>query len=276
MNFKQVMRGVAVLALVATGTSTYAGLVVLDGWQLQTPTTNTTGIGRLNLTSGTAVIEQQINGLGQAFVGAKFTETGSSYSLTYTKENVTGGGDFGDPSMLGEMLTLSFSNVAGQVVALNSGGGFEYQFTSGSFMMSGSGGAYASGSVVGLGGNASSTAVIGGYNGDSTLLAMVLNTLNPSFAIKDNTGSNLASDLAAGKVLFEAVTTNNTTGFLGTGACSFDATKVCSKVTLAKGGDAYLVRNVTEPVSVPEPASIALAALALIGMGVARRSSAKK
>lgn len=270
MNFKHVVRTAAAAALVAASASASAGYVVLDGWQLQTPNTSKTNIGRLNLTSGTAVVEQQVNGLGQAFVGAKFVESGSVYSMSYTKENTVGGGDSGAPSNLGETLTISFSNVAGKVVALNPGGGFKYQFTSGTFMMSGDSGNYASGSIVGLGGNASSTAVIGGFNGDSTLLAMVLNMLNPSFAIKDSLGNNLAADMAAGKVLFQAVTNNNTTGFLGTGACSFDPTKVCSKVSVASGGDAYLVRDI------PEPASIALAGVALLGLGVARRRSAKK
>ncbi|MGM9515732.1 PEP-CTERM sorting domain-containing protein [Roseateles sp. DB2] len=270
MNFKHVLRTAAAAALVAASASASAGYVVLDGWQLQTPTTSKTNIGRLNLTSGTAVVEQQVNGLGQAFVGAKFVESGAVYSMSYTMENSAGGGDSGPPSGLGDTLTISFSNVAGKVVALNPGGGFRYQFTSGTFLMSGNGGNYASGSIVGLGGNASSTAVIGGFNGDSTLLAMVLNTLNPSFAIKDSLGINLAADMASGKVLFQAVTNNNTTGFLGTGACSFDATKICSKVTVASGGDAYLVRDI------PEPASIALAGVALLGLGVARRRSEKK
>lgn len=270
MNFKHIVRTAAAAALVAASASASAGYVVLDGWQLKTPVTNTLNIGRLNLSSGTAVVEQQVNALGQAFVGAKFSETGSVFSIGYTPENTVGAGDFGDPDIIGEKLKITFSGVAGKVVALNPGGGFKYQFTSGSFLMSGAGGNYASGSIVGLGGNASSTAVIGGFNGDSTLLAMVLNTLNPNFAIKNSLGNNLAADMASGKVLFQAVTNNNTTGFLGTGLCSFDETKFCTKVTVASGGDAYLVRDI------PEPASIALAGVALLGLGVARRRSAKK
>ena len=270
MNFKHVVHAAAAAALAVASASASAGYVVLDGWQLTTPSSNTTNIGRLNLLSGTATVEQEVNGLGQAFVGAKFAESGAIFSLSYTKENVMGGGDTGSPLMLGEMLNISFSNVAGKVVALNPGGGFRYQFTSGTFLMSGASGAYASGSIVGLGGNASSTAVIGGFNGDSTLLAMVMNTLNPGFSIKDNLGNSLAADMASGKVLFQAVTNNNTNGFLGTGACSFDASKICTTVTVSSGGDAYLVRQV------PEPASIALAGIALLGLGVARRRNAKK
>lgn len=269
MNIKHVVRAAAAAALVAASASASAGYVVLDGWQLKTPSTNTTNIGRLNLISGSAVVEQEVNGLGQAFVGAKFTETGSIFSLTYTKENTIGGGDSGAPSMLGDFLTISFSNVAGKVVALNPGGGFKYQFTSGSFLMSGMGGAYAAGSIVGLGGNSASTAVIGGVNGDSTLLAYVAAFLNLNFDIKDSSGNSLAGDMAAGKVLFQAVTNNNITNVIGSGACSFDATKSCVKVNAASSGDAYLVRDI------PEPASIALAGIALLGLGVARRRSAK-
>ena len=270
MNFKHVVRAAAAAALVAVSASASAGYVVLDGWQLNTPNTTVTNIGRLGLGGGGATVEQEVNGLGQAFVGAKFVESGSVFSVTYTPENVPGAGDNGGLSVISnELLTISFTNVAGKVIALNPGGGFKYQFTSGNFLMSGLGGTYAAGSIVGLGGNASSTAVIGGFNGDSTLLAYVAAFLKPTFDIKDSIGNSLKNDMTNGKVLFQAVTNNNTTGFLGTGACTFDATKTCSTVRVTSAGDAYLVRDI------PEPASIALAGVALLGLGIARRRSAK-
>src|SRR5436190_1658004 len=174
MNLRKTGRMVgAALFMAFASTSASASSIVLDGWQLFTPTGVKTQIGRLNLTSGTSTVEQQVDGTGNAFVGAKFAQFGSIFSIAFTPENVVGGGDIGPSSALSDNLMLTFSNVTGTVTALNAGGGFDYVFNSGSFVMAGIGGNYASGSIVGLGGNATSTAVIGGFSGDSTMLARI-------------------------------------------------------------------------------------------------------
>jgi hypothetical protein len=276
MNLRKTGRTVcAAIFMAFASTSASASPVVLDGWQLWTPTGVTTQIGRLNLVSGTSTIEQQVDGSGNAFVGSKFAEFGAIFSVTYAHENVVGAGDFGPPSILSDSLTLTFSNVKGTVDALVAGGGFHYVFDSGNFVMSGIGGNYASGSIAGVGGNASSTGVIGGFNGDSTMLAAIGSILNLNFDLRDSSGISLKPALAAGDVLFETVTQNNTTGVLGTGACSFNVAGRCISMSVASAGDAYLVRTsgLPEATPVPEPASLFFVGSGLAALAAKRRRS---
>lgn len=265
MKMKSVAAAIASVGLFAAVSAPAHALVVLDGWELQTTTGSTADIGRLNLVSGTATVEQEVDGTGNVFVGAEFTESGAIYSITYTAENVVGAGDTGAPQALHTLLTISFSDLVGEVTALNATGGFEYTFTSGSFQISAAGGGTASGSIVGIGGNAASTDIVGGINGDSTILATILSTTD-IFNIFDSNGVLLNPDFATGAYLFEAVTNNNLTSFLGDGAapCSFNSQASCLTFSVASAGDAYIVQ-------VPEPATLGLLGLGLLGMGFAAR-----
>jgi len=277
MGLKKSGQAICAAAFMMFASASASAGVVLDGWQLWTPTGVTTNIGRLNLSGGTGTVEQQVDGTGNAFVGARFAEFGSLFSLQFTPENVVGAGDIGSPSILSDSLRLTFSNVMGTVTGLNAGGGFHYVFDSGSFVLSGIGGNYASGPIAGQSGNWSSTAIAGGLSGDSTLLAQITSILNLNFDLRDSAGISLKPDLATGEVVFDAVASNNSTAGFVVANCSFLNTARCISRDLASTGEAYLVRDssVPVPVPVPEPSSLALAGLALFGLGATRRRSRK-
>src|SRR4051794_33425836 len=112
MNLKKTGKTVCAVLMVFASASASA-VVVLDGWQLLTPTGVTTSIGRLNLGNGSGTVEQQVDGTGNAFVGARFAEFGSLSGFLFTPENVVGAGDTGQPAFLSDSLMLTFSNVMG-------------------------------------------------------------------------------------------------------------------------------------------------------------------
>lgn len=254
--------------------------VTLDNWQLDTTSaglgSTTTNIGHLNLSGGNASVQQQVDGSGNAFVGAKFEELGGIYSISYTKENCVGACDSGFPLSLNNSLGLQivFSGLSGVVTSYDSTtGAISYQFTPGVGTATLEGCTalcptfthLADLDLIQGAGSLNAFFNLTTTTGASVIDALILN--NTANLFRDSTGASLDSAIADGKLFLSLSTTNKISQAGSTPApCSFDASVNCSTVQVQSDGSADL--------SIPEPGVIALMGIGLLGMGLAKRRKA--
>lgn len=281
-------------ALVAAGLFSLAApasAYILDGWQLDTSSVGgvlTKNIGHIVLGGGLATVNQQINGLGQVYAGARFSEFGAIYSLAYVKENVVGSGDFGAQNIFGIVnnnvvqYQFEFSGLSGYVSNVGAGGAIDYVFdslsTGGSInlKMSVDGGNTFTTLLTSFkkptgGGSLNDFSGGAGTNGDSTLNSVVTD-LQVAGLFKDSTGTALDAKVLLDQLLFFVRTNNKIQDpFVGPVACNVDnnvnTQEFCAVGKITSEGSGNL--------AIPEPATLALLGAGFAGLGFFGRRNKK-
>ncbi|XSG84312.1 MAG: hypothetical protein ACPW60_11305 [Methylohalobius sp. ZOD2] len=262
---KSTLGAIVGLSLGLTGQSANA-LTILDAWQLHALGSSNTNIGELSLSGGLASVEQEVDGSGNPFAGARFTEFGEIFSISFVSENCAGACDSGFPQNFSPTsngpnlgLRFRFEDLAGTINSFNAGTGeisFIFDAGVGDVFLEGTddnGGSWQELATFDIadpsGGSLSNFFGPAGTNGDTTLTTLALTSINGLF--RDSLGNFLDSFIDNGTLFFLARTNNEISTPAGeVVACSFDAEADCRTVDVGSNGSANL--------AVPEPGSLAL------------------